>query len=86
MKKELKEIFLVFLGVILLGTLINYLCIPLYVNWGILYPVVLTETIGNKLLLSLMICEVPWIFLMLGMFIISVIFMIGLYIWSIGNN
>lgn len=85
MKNKYLSALLIFLGLISIGTLVNYLCIPLYVSWGMLYPVVLTETIQNKLLLSLIICEVPWLFLMMGMFIISLIGMLGVYIWIVKN-
>ena len=66
--------------IILIGTIVNYFCIPLYVDLGMIYPIILTDTIQNKLILCLLICEVPWLFVTLGAFIFSIIVMIGLYI------
>jgi len=71
----------IFLGIILIGTITNYFCLPLYVHCGMMNQIVLTGTIGNKLLFCLFISEFPWMFAMVGAFVFYILMIIVGNIW-----
>ena len=77
---------LMFIGFILIGTIVNYFCIPLYVDLCIMKPAILTDTIVSKWLISLMISYLPWLFMMLCLSIISIVIILGFEIWSHYHN
>lgn len=63
----------IFLSIIIIGTLANYLMIPLYVHWEFFKPVMLTAPFWDKIIVSAMFSYVPWMMFMVGLFIIVVV-------------